>query len=94
MPEVVDERVGGPDVLVAERRTHAAAIRELDVLPRDAGVGERGADGDRAHLIASDSREPAEGVDPDPHDCDIHQEAPPLATGWNAYIITSRPASS
>ena len=79
---------------MSERRAHAAAVRELDVLPRDSRVGERGAHRHRAHLIAGDPREPTERMDPDPDDCDVHQEAPPLATGWNAYIITSRPASS
>ena len=44
---------------------------EVDVLPADAGVGERAARGDRRHLQAGDALVAAERVDADADDGDV-----------------------
>ena len=60
-PELVDEGVGVATV-------PAAAERELDVVPADAGVGEREAGRVHGLLAAGDAVVAAERVDADPDD--------------------------
>ena len=88
-PEQRDDRVGVVDLV-------AAAERELDVAPLDAGVGERAADRDRAHLDARHAREAAERVQPHTDDRDVHLRvlSSPQPTGRNANVTTSLPSSS
>ena len=88
-PEERDHRVGVVDLV-------AAAERELDVAPLDAGVGERPADRDRAHVDARHSGEAAERVQAHAHDGDVHVSSFPRAqpTGRNANVTTSLPSSS
>ena len=84
-----DDRVGIVDLV-------AAGERELDVVPAHPGVGERVADGDRAHLDAGRVTEPAERVEAHSDDGDVHAHVLSLlqATGRNANVTTSLPSSS
>ncbi len=78
----------------------AATERELDVLPLDARVGERGLDRVGAHLHGGLGAEPAERVKPHADDGDVvHLHTPRLLgttsqVGANAIVRTSEPSSS
>ena len=86
--EVADERVGGAG-------GGRAAERVVDLLPRQAGVGQRGA-GRVGALLASADRVPAEGVDADADDGDVAHEGTSwgVRTGRNANVAASSPVTA
>ena len=98
---VVD--VGERDAGEAEQPGHrvgvvdlvAAAERELDVAPLDAGVGERGRIAS-APISMRGLVEPAERVQPHADDGDVvrHGSLLRLRPGRNANVTTSLPSSS
>ena len=68
-----------------------AAGGEVDLLPAEAGVGERGAGGVRGHLQAGDARVAAEGVDAEADDGDVVAHAG--STGRNAKVTARVPGA-
>ena len=60
----------------------------------DAGVGERAADRDRAHLDAGHPRESTERMQTHTDDRDLSRHLTPSPTGANANVTTSLPSSS
>ena len=97
------EDVGERDAGQADQPGHrvgvgdlvAAAEAELDVLPLDARVGERGLDRVGAHLHGG-LVEPAERVQPHADDRDVvrHRRVLSSQTGWKANVTISLPSSS
>src|SRR5262249_3285451 len=63
--------------------------------PRDAGVGERTADGDRAHVDPRAIPEAPERMEPHTYDRDVHGLSSYRAfIGRNANVTTSLPSPS